>query len=121
MQKGHRSSIGGGLIDGKATNHPLSRTTLSRRRQKLEEFPYRLMGRLLVYGLINFKLCTFRPMEPMMSCQFRSSKAVSFLYKQGSKASESRPRKKEDEREEQETKEDEREEDEGEEETRYVM
>ena len=56
-----------------------------------------------------------------MSCQFRSSKAVSFLYKQGSKASESRPRKKEDEREEQETKEDEREEDEGEEETRYVM
>ncbi|CAN7115953.1 unnamed protein product [Brassica rapa subsp. narinosa] len=29
MQKGHRSSIGGGLIDGKATNHPLSTTTLS--------------------------------------------------------------------------------------------
>lgn len=120
MQKGHRSSIGGGLIDGKATNHPLSTTTLSRRRQKLEkEFPYCLMGRLLVYGLLNFKFCTFRPIEPMMSCQFRSSKAVSFLYKQESKASESRPRKKEDEREEQETKEDEREDED--EKTRYVM
>ena len=110
MQKGHRSSIGGGLIDGKATNHPLSTTTLSRRRQKLEkEFPYCLMGRLLVYGLLNFKFCTFRPIEPMMSCQFRSSKAVSFLYKQESKASESRPRKKEDEREDEDEK------------TRYVM